>query len=149
VTYLEARERLTKLSDGSNFPDGRPVWDARDREAVRLLVGRLDDTENRLAMILNYLVPAAQPAEPFSKTVQRLVWERDEAREWVRRMVREGQELRCAFCGQPYPPGTPGHNDTALVEHIRTCEKHPMRALEAKLEMAMAKNAAHPEDRSK
>jgi hypothetical protein len=68
----------------------------------------------------------------------RLTEERDEAREWVRKMVRETQELRCAFCGEMYPPGTPDANDEALSAHIHVCVKHPMRDVEAERDAAQA-----------
>ncbi len=63
--------------------------------------------------------------------IHRLRADCHEAREWVRKMVRETQELRCAFCGEAYPPGTSGSNDEALAAHIRVCAKHPMRAVES------------------
>ncbi len=34
--------------------------------------------------------------------------------------------LRCAFCGEPYPEGTPTHKHEALVAHIRVCPEHPI-----------------------
>lgn len=34
--------------------------------------------------------------------------------------------LRCAFCGEPYPEGTPTHKHEALAAHIRVCTKHPV-----------------------
>ena len=36
--------------------------------------------------------------------------------------------LRCAFCGQPYPEGTPTHKHEALAAHIRECKEHPVGA---------------------
>ena len=39
--------------------------------------------------------------------------------------------LTCVYCGHAYPSGTPAHGAKVLTEHIRTCEKHPMRKLEA------------------
>ena len=51
-----------------------------------------------------------------------------------------GQVLRCAFCGDPYPEGTPDHKSDALAAHIRICEAHPIgrenRELRAKLDAA-------------
>lgn len=38
--------------------------------------------------------------------------------------------LRCAFCDEAYPPGTPPSQHVALTEHIKVCPSHPMRALE-------------------
>jgi len=40
------------------------------------------------------------------------------------------QVLTCVYCGKEYPQGTPSWGDKILTEHIRVCEKHPMRKLE-------------------
>jgi hypothetical protein len=37
--------------------------------------------------------------------------------------------LRCAFCGQEYPAGTPATKHKALTDHIMQCEAHPLRAV--------------------
>jgi len=39
--------------------------------------------------------------------------------------------LTCVYCGHEYPEGTPPHGAQILTEHIKVCEKHPMRQLEA------------------
>lgn len=61
----------------------------------------------------------------------RVTRERDEARDWVRRLTVEQRTLTCAFCGQAYPPGSPTHGAEVLAAHVRICEKHPMREVEA------------------
>lgn len=38
--------------------------------------------------------------------------------------------VTCVYCGHHYPEGTPPHGSDVLTEHIKGCEKHPMRALE-------------------
>jgi hypothetical protein len=58
--------------------------------------------------------------------------ERDEARAWVERLQKTTQTLTCVYCGKEYPPNTPASGSPALTEHIKTCEKHPMRLLEEK-----------------
>jgi hypothetical protein len=58
--------------------------------------------------------------------------ERDEAREWVRRLTAESRVLTCVYCGHAYPPGSPEHGAEVLTEHIKVCEKHPMRELQQK-----------------
>lgn len=68
--------------------------------------------------------------------------ERDEAREWCQRLQRDTQTLTCIYCGKEYPPGSPTHGAAVLTEHIRVCEKHPMRALEADLVAAKAEIVA-------
>lgn len=42
--------------------------------------------------------------------------------------------VTCVFCGQAYPQGTPTHGAQVLTEHIRVCEKHPMRKVEKRLD---------------
>jgi hypothetical protein len=37
-----------------------------------------------------------------------------------------GLQLRCAFCGERYPAGTPDHKHAGLEAHIRTCTLHPL-----------------------
>jgi hypothetical protein len=40
--------------------------------------------------------------------------------------------LTCVYCGMEYPQNTPawGINEQVLTNHIKICEKHPMRKLE-------------------
>ena len=38
--------------------------------------------------------------------------------------------LTCVYCGHEYPEGTPPHGSQILTDHIKICEKHPMRKLE-------------------
>jgi len=40
--------------------------------------------------------------------------------------------LTCVYCGMKYPNDTPTWGADVLTEHIKICEKHPMRELEAK-----------------
>jgi hypothetical protein len=49
--------------------------------------------------------------------------------------------LTCVYCGHQYPEGTPPSGAQILTDHIKVCEKHPMRKLEtdnAKLRKALA-----------
>ncbi len=34
--------------------------------------------------------------------------------------------LRCAFCGEAYPDGTPTHKSETLAAHVRVCTEHPI-----------------------
>ena len=61
---------------------------------------------------------------------QKLEQERDEAREWCKRLQKDTQTLTCVYCGKEYPPGSPTHGADVLTEHIRVCEKHPLRKVE-------------------
>ena len=38
--------------------------------------------------------------------------------------------LTCVYCGHAYPEGTPPHGSQVLTDHIKVCEKHPMRQCE-------------------
>ena len=68
--------------------------------------------------------------EGWKDEALRLRGERDEARNWVRRMTHETRVLTCAFCGEAYPPGTPESNHESLLAHVKVCAKHPMREVE-------------------
>jgi len=46
--------------------------------------------------------------------------------------VVEGRVLTCVYCGQAYPQDTPAWGSEVLTAHVRVCEKHPMRELEAR-----------------
>ena len=35
--------------------------------------------------------------------------------------------LTCVYCGTAYPEGTPPHGSKVLTDHIKVCEKHPLR----------------------
>jgi len=44
--------------------------------------------------------------------------------------------LACVYCGRTYPMNTPAAGSPILTEHIRVCEKHPLRAAEDQLKIA-------------
>jgi hypothetical protein len=41
----------------------------------------------------------------------------------------EERVLTCVYCGHEYPQGTPSSGAGVLTEHIKICEKHPMKEL--------------------
>jgi hypothetical protein len=41
-----------------------------------------------------------------------------------------GRILTCVYCGHEYPQDTPAHGSEVLTEHIKVCERHPMRKAE-------------------
>jgi hypothetical protein len=41
--------------------------------------------------------------------------------------------LTCVYCGHEYPEGTPPHGSQILTDHIKICEKHPLRDAEVKI----------------
>ena len=42
-----------------------------------------------------------------------------------------GRTLTCVYCGHEYHQDTPAAGSQVLTDHIRVCEKHPMRKAEA------------------
>jgi hypothetical protein len=46
-------------------------------------------------------------------------------------MKDESRVLTCVYCGMEYPQDTPAWGSEVLTEHIKVCEKHPMRKAEA------------------
>lgn len=42
--------------------------------------------------------------------------------------------LTCVYCGHEYPQDTPASGDQVLTEHIKVCEKHPLRKAEEKIQ---------------
>lgn len=45
-------------------------------------------------------------------------------------MASNSRVLTCVYCGMEYPQDTPAHGAQILTDHIKVCEKHPMRELE-------------------
>ena len=43
--------------------------------------------------------------------------------------------LTCVYCGMAYPEGTPPHGAQILTDHIKICEKHPLREAEEKIKL--------------
>jgi len=48
--------------------------------------------------------------------------------------MSENTVVTCVYCGHQYPDGTPTAKHKLLTEHIKTCEKHPLREAEYKIE---------------
>jgi len=47
----------------------------------------------------------------------------------------EKRVLTCIYCGHEYPQDTPASGDQVLTDHIKVCEKHPLRAAEDKIKL--------------
>ena len=50
----------------------------------------------------------------------------------------DGRILTCVYCGHEYPQDTPTHGAGVLTEHIKICERHPMRKAEKDIAMLRA-----------
>jgi hypothetical protein len=46
--------------------------------------------------------------------------------------------LTCAYCGDECPEGAPPHGSQILTDHIKICQKHPMREAETKIKKLRA-----------
>lgn len=47
--------------------------------------------------------------------------------------MNKSRVLTCVYCGQEYPQDTPAWGDKILTDHIKVCEKHPLRKAEGKI----------------
>jgi hypothetical protein len=72
----------------------------------------------------------AKRHQGYHDEINRLLDAIEKMQEWKDQLQRTTQTLTCVYCGQEYPPNTPTHGAQVLTEHIRICEKHPMRKLE-------------------
>ena len=52
--------------------------------------------------------------------------------------MEKGRILTCVYCGMQYPQDTPAWGDKVLTDHIRVCEKHPMKKLADQYEQVRA-----------
>jgi hypothetical protein len=53
-------------------------------------------------------------------------------------LLDEQRVLRCAFCDEKYPDGTPATQHELLTAHVKICPKHPMRVVEAERDALLA-----------
>ena len=115
--------------------DPRPTPSAAALKAARQLEADMANTET----LEDGIALAAIALDAFAASQREQVErERDEARDWVRKMHRETQILTCVYCGEAYPPGTPNSGSEALTAHVEQCEKHPLRAARAEVERLRA-----------
>ena len=42
-------------------------------------------------------------------------------------------DITCVYCGHLYPEQTPTNGADVLTNHIKVCDKHPMREAENKI----------------
>ena len=110
----------TPLTDALEYdtglatPDTDMVVQSRHyRELEIKLIATQGDLSESLALSLRSLVAN----ETLREAVERL-----------NGLLTAGPDkvLRCAFCGEAYPDGTPMHKHDALIEHIRVCTVHPL-----------------------
>lgn len=52
--------------------------------------------------------------------------------------TQETNVVTCVYCGHQYPDGTPTAKHALLSEHIKVCDKHPMREAEQKIHRLQA-----------
>lgn len=93
----------------------------------------LPERLDRCAEIIGLMCLAGRPPK-MSIPVQ---WDDEDF--FITETVREVSEklesvgrrvLTCVYCGMEYPDGTPAWGSDVLTEHIKVCDKHPMRKAE-------------------
>ena len=57
------------------------------------------------------------------------VGDQNRINELERLAVENRKVLTCVFCGEQYPAGTPAWGAQVLVDHIKQCNKHPLKAV--------------------
>lgn len=115
------RDVINSFPEVLNYIDDLEGW-KREALTVESWWAKIDEAIRRRPGSLGRSVAAV---------ALELIQQRDEAVEWLQRLQRDTQTLTCVYCGKEYPPGSPTHGAAVLTEHIRICEKHPMRAIEA------------------
>lgn len=50
--------------------------------------------------------------------------------QFAKKALNPNRIVTCIYCGQEYPDGTPTSQDQRLTQHIKVCEKHPLRNAE-------------------
>ena len=112
------------------------LWAASQNE-----IKECDEREARLSTLLTKTANALRgEPEPLKlhgwadlpERALKMKQERDEARSYGERLYQGAlsRKVTCVYCGHEYPDGTPTSQDQQLTEHIKVCEKHPMRKLE-------------------
>lgn len=90
----------------------------------------------RLELMVRGGAPATA-ALMLAALARRLLEERDAAREWAVKSVREVEAreriMTCIWCAHEYPPMTPKAQAPILYEHAKVCEKNPARQLEQRI----------------
>lgn len=102
----------------------KPIADVRVRGSLRVMresfLFRGDGALEESAQIVCEALEKSAAAHEATKR------ERDEARDWVRKLTREYRVVTCIYCGHAYPSGSPTHGAEALKTHTMACEKHPL-----------------------
>ena len=81
-----------------------------------------DRSERSLALDFDWLISRVKELEADNQRLDKWVGD-----------LQSGMYINCVYCGHQYPRGTPGVMQEILYEHIRKCQKHPLRKAEAKL----------------
>lgn len=50
--------------------------------------------------------------------------------QFAKKALNPHRVVTCIYCGKEYPGGTPASQDQRLTQHIKVCEKHPLRNAE-------------------
>lgn len=141
---VEAADRPVCAALNGNYQND-VAFIAEARALVPALAAALHQSEERaqraeaeLAEVAKILDQGNGILDAAEARIKTIIAERDEARDWVRRMTQDSRTLTCVYCGHAYPPGTPAHGSDVLTAHIEQCEKHPARRLAQERDAARA-----------
>jgi len=134
---------IRRLGDAAEIEQAAARLREQDTE-LEAMTARVQEARAQVAILkVSLAISANKQAEramQAERRIEELTAERDEARRFGEDAARKHNDLlirydavTCAFCGQEYPRGTPRHGDGELSAHIKTCAKHPMRAVEREL----------------
>lgn len=105
-------------------------------ELVSAIVSQIATVTKELGEFRTALEREVQALVTADRYLAAVMTERDEARDWVRKLTREERVLTCIYCGHAYPPGSPTHGAEVLTAHAMVCTRHPLATAVAALEAA-------------
>ena len=139
--------KLWELAEENNFSREQGVWRGTITMLCRLLCGHVEGWVSSVcneARLFNAEYSVEVTIGNLLKRLEGMFPGRIQHRStpstkhWQIRAPEpaQGRILTCVYCGHEYPQETPASGHQVLTEHIKVCEKHPMRQLEQDLAKA-------------
>lgn len=131
LMLLTEAEKLVKLAD--ELFSERDEWAVTAAKALKERDAMKAENDDLRAALTSESSAKRTYSDAIGALTARFIEveaERDDAQAWVKRLTSTDRVLTCVYCGEAYPPGSPTHGAEILTTHIRSCEKHPMRAIE-------------------
>lgn len=118
-------------------------WVAKKAYEGLLTPKDVDYIKSQLEDIQHESLERVDALEQVERERDAAIAARDEARRFgedaaakYNALLKESRVLRCAFCNEAYPDGTPATQHERLTQHVRVCPSHPMREAEAERDEA-------------